>query len=257
MAESDSIVNHLPPPVRYLLPEGIIQSLRSLTRFTLVRTKEEHLFIQHFLAVMTGYQERTWVFNSEFGLLTINTYLQTIQNDRRHCAGYVTNEPHSAMTDILISTPGINEHFYLILDPDMWLNDPFMVRRLINMATQLQLDKRTVKCMLLIGHPSVTLPAKLQPYFEVIDFDQSTPGVAQKVMDTAKETLEMLRITSIPDYLDKLLEGLTCYEVEEVVTQCIIRTKKPGSDPKFDLKVLEDLVTKRRTLHMIDAPTST
>ena len=251
---------HLPPVIkptpkvipqavrdpRGYLPSDLIHYIRSLNRFTLIRTEEEHLFIKRFFEAMVKHEPNTWVFNAEFGLQLVTEYLRVKRPPFYTSREDMLNSGHKAIDTINSHDPRDREDFYLVTDPEVWFNDPYLARRLVNLALQAQIDQRTVKCLLFIGHPSVQIPPKLKQFFEISEYRADI----NTVRDSVKTFTEAFGVTTlVPDHVEYLFADMTTYEIESAITQSIVRTKKDEVNPKrIDPDFIKDL--RRRRLDM-------
>lgn len=241
------------------LPRALEYHLRALTRFVLVQTEEEYLLIESFAQALPKFRDYSWVFNQEYGLQPIAKYLEQLQKSSCHsCARSESSDSkpsdrstHSAMDTIVGHNPREREYFYLLTDPEVWFEDAYMARRLINLAMQLlhNDDQSVVKCLIFIGHPSVRVPAKLRQIFEVVEYNPNDPWVIGEVEKVAQETMKLSGM-EIPSDLS-LFHGLTSYEVDSVITQNIVRVKEPGvpcPHPRLDSGVVGSLREARLQL---------
>ena len=233
-------------------PMSLTHHLRSLTRFILVRTEEELLFIKRFSQYyMSKYRDRTWVFNAEYGLQLVSDYLKvkTTAHDNppppakcsdftfsipSHSREDMLNAGHNAMNTISAHDPGTMENFYLVTDPEAWFEDSLMVRRLVNLAAQLEEDPRVVKCLIFIGHPSIVIPRKLRQFFETTEYELSDTEIERVV----QYFVELFGGIKAPKDMS-VFKGLTTFEIGSAITQSIVKTSKtsekfsPRIDPDF------------------------
>jgi hypothetical protein len=211
------------------MPSDLINYLRSLTRFILVRTEEEQLFIKRFSEVMIKFEPNTWVFNMEFGLKPITEYLKVEYPTFPPSREAMLKSSHKAVDAIRSHDPREREDYYLITDPEVWFSDPYLVRRLVNLAIKAQSDQRVVKCLVFVGHPSVQVPPKLRQFFEISEYGSNNTRVAVR---EAASVLVRALVCKLPDNVDYLFSDLTTYEVESAIIQSIIKTKKDPVNPK-------------------------
>lgn len=244
----------------HLLPRALEYHLRALTRFILVQTEEEYSLIESFAQALPKSQPYSWVFNQEYGLRSIANHLEQLSTQTHpdlSCtkAEYsdsriIGHSIHNAMDTLVGHNPQHREYFYLLTDPEVWFGDAYMVRRLMNLATQLLYhDQNMVKCLIFIGHPSVEVPTKMRQFFEVVEYDSRDPWVIAEIEETAKRTLELSGM-EVPDDLS-LFHGLTSYEVDSVITHNIVRVKEPREPcphPRLDSGIVRSLRDARLQL---------
>jgi hypothetical protein len=240
------------------LPRALEYHLRALTRFVLVQTEEEYLLIESFARALPEFLAYSWVFNQEYGLRPIAKHIEQSQNgscyscSRSESADSNPSDrsTHNAMDTIVEHKPKEYEYFYLLTDPEVWFEDAYMVRRLINLAMQLlHHDQDKCQCLIFIGHPSVKVPAKLLQFFEVVEYNPNDPWVLAEVEKTARETMKLAGMDPQDDL--SLFHGLTSYEVDSVIAQNVVMTKEPGipcPNPHLDSDVVGSLREARLTL---------
>ena len=233
MADSET---QIPAKDSDSFPTNLVHHLRALTRFVLVKTEEELLFIKRFSQYyMSKYRDRTWVFNAEYGLQLVSDYLTVKTTGRAHppplakCSDFtfsnipshsredMLNAGHNAMSIISAHDPGAMENFYLVTDPEVWFDDSLMVRRLVNLAVQLEEDPRVVKCLIFIGHPSVVIPRKLRQFFETTGYELSDLEIEAAV----QHFIELFGDIEAPKDMS-IFRGLTTFEIGSAITQSIV-----------------------------------
>jgi SpoVK/Ycf46/Vps4 family AAA+-type ATPase len=149
---------------------------------------------------------------------------------------------HEALIEMYKDDPGLDENFYVITDPDRWLQDQQVVRRFLNLAHQLHQNNRVIKITFFVG-PKLLIPQKLQRYIEVVhDKGPDTEEIRAILGDIASKLH-----TQPSDTVIRSLQGLTSYEVDAAASQSIIATKKDKTqNSRFDPKFIHDY--KRRQL---------
>jgi len=210
-------------------------------------TDEEDRFVNELAVTLKDYLKKTWVFNAVFGLVNIEE-LQRDWKNRTHRVNTEARDIHAALEKVYKDDPREEQHFYIITDPERWLKDPHVVRRLLNIVHQLHNDIRTVKILIFVG-PRLAIPETLSRYMEVVH----DHGLDQKATQELVEQLcGYLRIKP-PVNSTKMFSGLTSYEVEAAVAQSIVQTKQeadPARRKRIDPKFVADY--KRRRLRKTD-----
>lgn len=218
--------------------------LRSLTRFVYYVTEEEDRFLVKLnSALKAKHEKQTWVFNSSFGLILLN---QLIEDWRT--GAHQRNEQCAGINDALIKIyredPREEQHFYIITDPDRYLKDDQVQRRLLNIAHQLHYNDRVIKLVIFVG-PRLVVPRKLQRYIEVVYDKGLSAKEMQRVID---KTCNDLHIDAPQNMLSEF-KGLTSFEADAAISQSVIKTNEEGN-PRVDARLIADF--KRRQLHKTD-----
>src|SRR5574343_642176 len=133
--------------------------LRSLTRMIYVVTDEEDQFITTFAKKLEKFRKRTWVYNAALGLVPIDQLTKDWLT-RAHQEVPATMSIHEALIQIYKDDPKEEQNFYIVTDPERWLRDEHVQRRLLNIAHQLHNNIKVVKVMLFVG-PRKFIPEKL------------------------------------------------------------------------------------------------
>lgn len=204
----------------------LIHHLRSLTRLIYVVTDEEDRFILKFNEKMKSHETRTWVFNAALGLVPIANLIRDWSN-RAHQENRDQGDIHSALIHMYKDDPKEHEHFYIITDPDRWLKDEHVVRRVLNLTHQLHNNIRIVKCVIFVG-PRRFIPEKLSRYVEVVN---DTALSDEELGEEVEKICKQLR-TQVPPNSTQLFRGFTTYEMEQAMTQSVVRTKKDATSPR-------------------------
>lgn len=218
--------------------------IRAMSRFVYVVTEEEDRFLVQLRALLSKAEKRIHVYNSAFGMVPITSLVQDWAS-RAHKEQQVM-DIHSALISMYKDDPGQDENFYVITDPDRWLTDPQVVRRLLNLAHQLHQNDKIIKITFFVG-PRLVMPQKLQRYIEVVhDRGPDSEEIKSILSNIAS------KIQSPPsDTVIRALQGLTSYEVDAATSQSIIATKKDKTAAnRFDVKFIN--AYKRRQLRKTD-----
>lgn len=219
--------------------------LRALTRFIYYVTEEEDRFLTKLAGALKDYQDQTFVFNAALGLLPLNRLIADWSN-RGHAPNRDCTDIHQSLIKIYQDDPREGQNFYVITDPERFLPDPQVQRRVLNIAHQLHADDRIIKIIIFVGN-RLAIPQKLQRYFEVVHDRGLTE---QEIRELLSDVCEKLEIEP-PRNAAKVFKGLTSYEADAAIAQSIIKTKHDPSNPKrIDTKVVRDF--KRRQLAKTD-----
>jgi len=221
--------------------------LRSLSRCIYYITDEEDVFLKEVLAgPLKKHEDRTFIFNGAFGMVPLP---QLISNwSSRAPMQTQSQDIVSALDQIYRDDPRTEQNFYIITDPERWMGDPNIQRRLLNILHHLHNDIRTVKILIFVGTRRV-IPEKLSRYMEVIQ----DKGLSEEAAETlVRDTCGHLKITP-PKDIPRTFKGLTSYEIESAIAQCMVLTKKDSEGRRIDPKFISDF--KRRQLQKTDLVT--
>lgn len=224
----------------------LVTHIRALTRFIYVVTEEEDRFLYQLRDSLKKYEKHIFVFNAAFGMVPLSQLIMD-WTSRAHATNDDCMTIHDALIKIYQDDPRDQQNFYVITDPDRWLQDAHVQRRLLNIVHHLHNDDRTIKLVFFVG-PRLVVPTKLQRYFEVIH----DRGLNEEEIETLLEEIAgKLQIKKPPKGTAKFCKGLTAYEIDAAVAQSIIATKKDKTNPKrVDPKIIGDF--KRRQLAKTD-----
>lgn len=234
----------------------LIHHLRALTRLIFFVTDEEDRFIVNFHEQMKKHEARTWVYNGAFGLQPIAN-LRKDWSSRAHHVETQAAQINDALIRIYQDDPKDNEHFYIITDPDRWFKDEHVVRRILNITHQLHQDLRIVKCLIFVG-PRRVVPEKLQRYMTVIQDKGLTSEETTALVDQFCKQLK----AAVPPNPPQLFRGMTSYEIEEVITQSVVSTKKDSKDarrvdPSFVQEYKRNQLRKTELVQFVDTANET
>lgn len=208
-----------------LTPE-LIHHLQSLTRLVFVVTDEEDRFIVDFHERMKKHEDRTWVHNYAFGLRPIKDLIQD-WNSHTHVVEAGALGINDALIRVYKDDPKDKEYYYIFTDPERTFKDEHAIRRVLNIVHQLHQDLRIVKCLIFVG-PRRAIPEKLSRYFEVVQCS----GLTDQEITALVDNLCGQHRVKVPSNAERLFRGMTSYEIEQVITQSVIKTKKDPVDPK-------------------------
>lgn len=223
---------------------NLLFHLKSLTRCIYYVAEEEDRFLSKLADVLKKYEDHTFVYNGIFGLVPIKQLIRS-WTTRSVPENRDTQNIHDALAKIYTDDPQNGQHFYIITDPERWLPDPQVQRRVLNIFHQLHNDDRTIKVLIFVGNRLV-IPPKLQRYIEVIHDKGLTED---EISGLVQEVSQKLQIKP-PKDVTRMFRGLTSYEADAAIAQSIIRTKRDSNAKRIDPKVIADF--KRRQLAKTD-----
>lgn len=220
--------------------------LRSLTRAIYYVTEEEDVTLRELRDVLKKHESRVFVFNGAFGMVSLNHMISNWTSR----AAMQTNAPDivSAMDQIYRDDPRDEQNFYIILDPERWMSDPNIQRRLLNILHHLHNDVRTIKVLLFVSHRKV-IPEKVARYVEVIHDKGLAPD---RVESLVNETCGFLKC-SAPRDSAKIFKGLTSYEIESAIAQSVVHSRLTMKERAVDGRYVAEF--RRRQLHKTDLVT--
>lgn len=140
-----------------------------------------------------------------------------------------TVDIHQALQTIYRDTPADNKvALYIILDPERFLNDSYVVRRLVNLSHQMSADLSRTKIVIFVGHKAV-VPEKMQRLIEVVTDQGLPPDVLaqqldQHITDLRADLEQYQAPCSVGERTPEMTEafkGLTAYEVRSAFAQSI------------------------------------
>ncbi len=203
--------------------------LKALSRVIYVVTDEEDRFLVRLRDILAKakYVDRCWVYSSTFGLTPIKAHIDD-WSTKAHAVHRETIGFNDAMEHIYKDNPKEERNFYVITDPERWLSDAQMTRRVLNVIHQVHNDIRTVKILIFVGTRKV-IPEALAGYVEVVH----DTGMSPEDIRTSVETVcKHLPGVEPPPNMTKVFSGMTSYQIDMSIAQSIVHTKKDVKDPK-------------------------
>lgn len=231
-----------------LNPELILH-LKSMTRFVYIVTEEEDRLLLKLSQMLSHFNKGAsapQVYNGAMGLMPLDDLIRDWTSARAHPTND-TQGIHDALIRIYQTDPRDQRNFFLILDPERWLSDAHVQRRILNIQHQLHSDERNIKILLFISN-RLNIPQKLQRYIEVVHDRGMTDAEIQREITALAGKLQ---VAPPPQATVEQFRGLTHWEMQMAVAQSIVRTKKDKVNPKrIDPKHISDF--KRRQLNKTD-----
>jgi len=223
--------------------------LKSLSRLIYYVTEEEDRAIMKLAEVLKPHADdnRVHVFNAAFGLQPIQAVVDDWRR-RTHAESTTATDIHRALIQIYKEEPLNKKNFYIITDPERWLVDTHVQRRVLNIIHQVHADENNVKILFFISN-RLSIPPKLQRYIEVI-YDR---GLSEEEYDEEVDKIAKKLQTQAPKGSIRFFKGLTSFEVDAAIAQSVVKTRKdknPADQRRIDPKFIADY--KRRQLHKTD-----
>jgi SpoVK/Ycf46/Vps4 family AAA+-type ATPase len=206
--------------------EELLFHLRSLSRCIYFVTDEEDRFLIKLRDTLKKLADRTWVFNAAFGLVPLNQLIKD-WNSRTHTENREAGQINDALVQIYKDDPRDEQNFYVITDPERWLADPHVVRRVLNILHQVHNDIRTIKILIFVGSRKV-VPEKLAHYMEVV---HDTGLSSDEILATVEEACNHLGKPAPKDTAN-VFKGLTSYQIDMSIAQSIVKTRKDTTNAK-------------------------
>lgn len=196
-----------------MLPE-LSFYLNCITRLVYVVTDEEDRFLNQLRdGLRRENVANVRVYNAAFGLIPL---LELIEDWRlkEHKIDKDTINIQDALTAIYKDEASPQRKYYVITDPDRWLQDQHVQRRILNILHQVHNDSGTAKILICVGSRRY-IPEKLARYTEVVHDRGLT---ADEILKVVSETCGELEVP-IPDKPEEILRGLTSFEVQSAIIQ--------------------------------------
>src|SRR5262245_7795172 len=121
------------------------------------------------------------VFNAAFGLIPVEQY-QVALNTRSLAREDQFANVVKAMETIYLEDTQDRVHYYLITDPERYLQNDDVVRRILNIIHQVNSNLNIVKCIYFIG-ATLVVPPKLASYLHVIRDENLSVEEIQEILD--------------------------------------------------------------------------
>ncbi len=219
--------------------------LRAMTRAIYIVTDEEDRFLVDLKTALKSFVDRTWVFNPAHGMLPLTDLVNDWQT-RAHRTDNDTLNIHAALEKIYKDDPKDKQNFYVLLDPERYLTEAHVCRRILNILHQGHQNDKVIKILIMVGSRKF-IPEKLSRYIEVVQ-DTGLDETAIKAI--VQEAATNLKNTVPPD-AGNLFKGMTSYEMLMSISQSVIRTKADTENPKrIDPTIILDY--KRNQLRKTD-----
>jgi len=192
--------------------------LRVLSRIIYFVTEEEDRFLVQLRESLRD-QASAKVYNQAFGLIPL-TQLIDDWASKEHKVDSGTTGILEALTAIYKEPAPNVRKYYVITDPERWLQDQNVQRRLLNILHQVHNNLKTVKVIICVGTRRY-IPEKLSRYIEVV---HDTGLTADEITSVVTDTCSGLRVDPPADAAETL-KGLTSFEVQANLIQVFRKTR--------------------------------
>lgn len=202
--------------------------IKSFTRLLYVQTDEEDRFLHTLKKAVKKKSVKISVFNNTMGLHPIDTVISDWQT-KNHPMSDKGRDQNALFEEIYKEKPGQDTHIYVITDPDRWLPDLQIQRRLLNVVHSLHNDNNTVKILIFVGARRV-IPEKLSKYIDVV-IDKGL--VEEDVQHIVAGACSDMQVPVPPDPM-RLFRGMNSWEIESALAQAIISNHKKTGKYEVD-----------------------
>jgi AAA+ superfamily predicted ATPase len=226
-----------------MLPE-LAFHIKTFTRLIYFVTPEEDRFLIQLQNAMKAHTPHVKVYNAAFGLIPL-TQLIGDWASKAHAIDGGTNGIHDALIAIYKEPTPTDAKFYVITDPERWLKDEHVQRRILNILHQVHNDTSTVKVLICVGSHRF-VPEKLARYTEVV---QDTGLSSDEILGVVTATCSLLKIEP-PEDTDRVFKSMTGFEIQAA----LIQTKRRArfADPKLLSEYRFKQLRKTDLVHYID-----
>jgi AAA+ superfamily predicted ATPase len=183
------------------------------------------------------------VFNAAFGIQPITEYLGDWKTQQHKDNG---KDIHDLLIEAYKADPKEEVNFYIITDPERWLRDEHVQRRVLNFIHQVHNNVHTIKMLIFVGSQKF-IPHNLQRYISVVH----DPGPGEKEIEEIIRVAASKMSMPVPPGIGDLFRGLTRFEIHSAIAQSVIRTREDDpQNPRIDpAHILE---FRRRQIHKTD-----
>ncbi len=203
--------------------------LKALSRCIYYVTEEEDRFIKTFAAKMQKNLNKIYVFSSSMGMVPVSNYM-TDWTSHTHTPNESCQNIHQALLQICKESSPSPQGYYIITDPEQWLKDGMVQRRILDLIHQENNDLTALKVLIFVGSIRY-IPPKLARYFEVI---QDTGMDRDELEKLIVEASTNLKLPPPPPNFEDLFRGLTSYEATSAIAQSYTLTKNDGKGKRID-----------------------
>jgi hypothetical protein len=201
--------------------------LRVFSRLIYFVTDEEDRFLLQFRDAMGAKVANAKVYNAAFGLVPLANLIVDWET-KAHTTDNTTLSIHDALIAIYKDQTLNERKFYVITDPDRWLQDQLAQRRILNILHQVHNNAATVKVLICVGSRR-HIPEKLARHIEVV---QDTGLTNEEIMDIVGATCLALKGFDVPESSEALFKGLTSFEIQSALIQSY-KKARTADDPNF------------------------
>jgi ATP-dependent 26S proteasome regulatory subunit len=227
----------------------ILSYLRSLPPVLLVKTKEEGRFIEDLHQTIKnanskqkkGSQHLVEIWNPAMGIQTSAAYLDEMSN-LQHPVDKQTANIHNMLIEFYrrATSPDGKKLYTVMLDVDNYMRDSMVRRRILNVANSASQHPGAMRCLILVSQSGYVHPM-LEPYVQVVDFDNPTRDLLKAFLTALEEKLSVGSSTpvtfpagrdadaEIPAEFVDACRGMTLFEVKQAVMYLAINQKREVS----------------------------
>lgn len=235
-----------------MLPELQLQ-IKSISRLIYFVTEEEDRLLLQFQE-MTNKKVKNAkdgpppvkVWNATMGLQPLNTVIED-WGKKTHPKHTDTMSIHNALETIYKEGANNKRAFYILLDPERYLADPQVQRRMLNLLHQGNNNINTAKVIVCISN-TLKVPDKLSRYTEVV---HDTGLTNEEISGIVNHTCGHLGIED-PENPGDLFKGLTEYEIKSALIQTYKRTNSGCADPRLLAQYRFNQLKKTNLIRYVD-----
>jgi AAA+ superfamily predicted ATPase len=223
-------------------PQGfakdLVFELRSLSRLIYVVTEEEDVFLKRFKSLVKKYADQTQVYSTITGMIPLEAVLKDWKSKT------ITVKPspnggvqsiYEALEEIYKADPKDAQTFYIFTDPELHLSDPSVQRRVLEILHQLHGDEHNVKILIWLSNRKY-IPTKLARYFRVVEDKGLSAEDIKKTLERPCNALEI----PIPVDAPAMFRGMTSFEIDQAVSQSVVRVTEDPSIPQEPENLLRE-----------------
>lgn len=200
--------------------------LKSITRLIYFVTEEEDRFLIELREALKVNAPNAKVFNAAFGLIQLTALINDWKS-KTHKVDDDTASITGALTAIYKEVTNNRKLYYVLTDPDRWLADEGVQRRILNIIHQAHNDEESIKIIICVGNQRY-VPSKLARYTEVV---HDTGLNADEILSVVTRTCVSLKLKDIPAIPETVFRGLTSFEIRSALIQTFKQTRTV--DPKL------------------------
>jgi AAA+ superfamily predicted ATPase len=199
--------------------------LKSITRLIYFVTEEEDRFLIELREALKAKVSNAKVYNAAFGLVPLVDLINDWKT-KAHREDPDTQSIIGALTAIYKEVPHDRKLYYVLTDPDRWLSDEGVQRRILNIIHQVHNDEEAIKIIICVGNNRY-VPSKLARYTEVV---YDTGLNADEILKVVTKTCGSLKL-SPPENPETMFRGMTSFEIRSSLIQTFKHAR--AIDPKL------------------------
>lgn len=236
--------------------EDLAFLIKSYSRFIYFQTDEEDRAFHMVKNICKNKKSnKIFVFNATVGLMPLDELLDNLGANgvRVHPKASRGADQNACFEEIYKDNPNEDpdrdpkigmKYIYLITDPERWLADQHIQRRILNVAHSAAANLDIVKIVIFVGSKR-HIPDKLAKFIEVI---VDTGLTDEEIEETVGATCDKVEVPTPP--LD-IFKGMTTWEIKQSITQSFRkRLRDTGVGDRLDLHYLKD--SRKRALRKTD-----